>query len=114
MLKSPVLLNRQANERDFSGIIRQLVVSLIPKVSGNWLKLSRWASIFHPQYPGEVRRKTAEILNFWRISVSCCPSRGRIVHVGDQTPLNRGPEYGIIDGVDCRNMNYDVKWQIPY
>ena len=37
----------------------------------------------------------------------------RIGHVGDQAPLNRGPDYGIIDRVACRNTDYEVKWQIP-
>lgn len=37
----------------------------------------------------------------------------RIGHVSDEATLNRGPEFGSIDRVVCRNATNDVRWPNP-
>jgi hypothetical protein len=58
----------------------------------------------------EVCQKDAKTLDFRRISMPSGLSVSRISHVGDQTPGNRGPDFGIIDRVACRSIDYEVTW----
>jgi hypothetical protein len=63
--------------------------------------------------PVEVGRRTAEMLNFRRISVFEGLSQRHAGYFGDQPPSTGGPDSATIDHVACRNTDYGVKWEIP-
>ena len=60
---------------------------------------------------GEARTDALRLDSDHRVKVEFHGTKvgRRIGHVGDQTPRNRDPDFGIIDCVACRSSNYGFK-----